>query len=160
MEATRYTLEKLVWSDADFEQMGWSETSVHAIAAIPENFELLFDIDYIIQWVYPVPPDKYFTFWVAPATLVFSNVWNVKSHLESESGEFSLQNLDRLDEQTTPNGKMTDWLWKLSGDGGSMSFRATSYKQYFRKQPVLTQFQKLRFDERGGLCFDRVAVPA
>lgn len=159
MKSAPYTLEKLVWSDTDFEQMGWYNAYVHAIAARPENFELLFDIDYIVQWVDPVPPNNYFTFWVAPATLVFNNVWNVTFHLESQSGEFSLQNLARLDEQTTPNGNMTDWLWKLSGNDGSVSFRATGYKQYFRKQPVLTQFQKLRFDERGGLCFTNADLP-
>lgn len=158
MESARYTLEKLVWSDTDFEQMGWHLAYVHGIAAIPENFELLFDIDYIVNWVNPVPPDSYFTFWIAPATLVFTNVGNVEFHLKSQSGEFSLQDLHRVDEQTTPNGKMTDWLWKLSGDDGSVSFRATGYKQYFRKQPFHTQFQKLRLDERGGLCFSRAAV--
>ncbi|MBD1935650.1 MULTISPECIES: hypothetical protein [Cyanophyceae] len=159
MESAPYILEKLIWSDADFEQMGWHDAYVHAIAAIPENFELLFDLDYIVQWISPVTQDEYLTFLVAPATLVFRNVWNIELHLESQSGEFSLQNIDRLDEQTTPNEKMTDWLWKLDGNEGSLSFRSTGYKQYFRRQPILTKFQQLKFEERDGICFSRT-VPS
>lgn len=155
MEHTIGTLKRLIWSDADFEEMGWHGAYVHAIAAIPENFELMLDIDYIVQWVNPIPPEQHFKFWVAPATLVFSNVWNVKFCLESESGEFSIQGLERLNEQATLNGKMTDWLWRFLGNEGSLSFRATAYKQHFRKQPILTLSQQLMLNERDGISFNR-----
>ena len=156
MEDNQYTLEKTVWSDHDFEVMGWKNAYIHAIATIPETFELLLDIDYIVRWIDPTPPSNSFTFLVAPATLVFSNVYNVEIHLESQSGEFSIQNLDRLDEQPTLNGEMKDWLWKFD-DEGSLSFRATGYTQYFRRQPILTSFQQLSFAERGGISFSRDA---
>src|SRR3712207_2867226 len=73
-----FTLDKWIWSDADFDQMGWHATWVHAFAAIPETYEVIFDIDYILRWMPPVPPKDNYAFWVAPATLVFENVWNVE----------------------------------------------------------------------------------
>ncbi len=148
-------LERLVWSDADFELMNWNKTHIRAFAVLDEEFELIFDIDYVVEWVRPVPPDVYYRFWVAPATLVFEHVWHVKADLMSEQGGFHLQALHRLDEQVTPSGKIKDWLWTLIGDEGTMSFRATGYKQYFRKQPVLVQLSKLNRDERGGISFSR-----
>jgi hypothetical protein len=59
------------WTDADFEEMNWHDAHVHAFAASPETYEFLLDIDYVVQWEKPDPDQGYFTFWVAPATLVF-----------------------------------------------------------------------------------------
>jgi len=44
---------KTVWTDADFETMGWHDNAVHAIAvepAPPHPGSLLLDIDYIVEW--------------------------------------------------------------------------------------------------------------
>jgi hypothetical protein len=147
MSSEQYTLKKLVWSDADFEQMGWHDACIHAVATLPENFELLFDIDYIIHWVVPTLLDQNYKFWVAPATLIFENVSNLEFNWESHSGEIVIQDLNRTDEQKTPNGAMTDWQWNLNIIEGDITFRATGYKQYFRRQPSLTPLQKLRSDE-------------
>lgn len=155
MKEQQYVLEKTIWSDVDFEVMGWKDAHIHAIATIPESFELLLDIDYVVRWVDPTPPDDYFTFWVAPATLVFNNVHDVEVHLESQTGEFSICSINRSDEQATQNKKLTDWLWKIDTYEDSLSFRATGYQQYFRTQPILTQSQRLNFDLRNGISFKR-----
>ncbi len=41
-----YELEKWVWSQHDFDLMGWHDATVHAFALVPEQFELLLDIGY------------------------------------------------------------------------------------------------------------------
>jgi len=50
--------------------MGWHDVRVHAGAANPETHDLLFDIDYIIQWEPSIPSATSFTFWkeISPPT--------------------------------------------------------------------------------------------
>jgi hypothetical protein len=77
-------LSKSFWSDADFEQMGWHDATIHGLyiqqtdAVLPR---LLLDLDYIVRWVQPLPPEKHFNFWVSPATLVFEDVWDLEGDL-------------------------------------------------------------------------------
>jgi hypothetical protein len=69
------TLDRAVWTDADFETMGWHDNAVHAISfADDESSRLLLDLDYILRWLQPEPPKKNFSFLIAPATLIFENV--------------------------------------------------------------------------------------
>ena len=72
-----YELEKWVWTEEDFERMGWHDSRIYALAFSPETFELLLDIDYIFQWINPEPGETFYKFWVAPATLIFENVSDV-----------------------------------------------------------------------------------
>ena len=65
---TDYELEKWTWTEKDFEQMGWHDATIYGLR-LTENLEL--DIDYILQWNQPDIEGFQFTFWVAPATLVF-----------------------------------------------------------------------------------------
>ncbi len=148
----RYQVEKFVWSDADFEQMGWHDVHVHAFRLIVETGEVCFDIDYIFQWVVPVPPDNYYKFWVAPATLVFDNSSDVELHWSS-SNLFELDGISRSGEVGHSTGNKS-WLWSLNGTiGGSGSLRASGYRMYVRKPPVLIEGQHLTLQERGGISF-------
>src|SRR5438876_153627 len=110
MEPKPYLLEKLIWSDADFEQMGWHDVYIYAFGALAETFELVFDIDYILDCVLPTLPDQHYRFWIAPATLVFENVHDIKFRVSSQGGYLILDDLQRSNEQLTPSGTMTDWL--------------------------------------------------
>ena len=69
-----YTLEKSLWTETDFEEMGWHDATIHAIATPNSEFEIAFDIDYILKWVDPAEDQTHFRYWVSPATLVF---WNL-----------------------------------------------------------------------------------
>jgi hypothetical protein len=68
------TLDKTVWTDQDFDHMGWHDVRIHSMAFRLDAFELYFDIDYPFAWVDPEPPSNSYTFWVSPCTWVFSNV--------------------------------------------------------------------------------------
>jgi hypothetical protein len=76
-------LEKAVWTAADFDRMDWHDARVHAITfhEVEQDAELLLDLDYIVRWIDPEPPAEYFSFLVAPATLVFENVWCLEGEL-------------------------------------------------------------------------------
>jgi hypothetical protein len=80
-------LTKSIWSDADFDVMGWHDVTIHGLCVQPgasDNLlpRLLLDIDYIVRWVHPLPPEKHFSFWTAPSTLVFEDVWDVEGDFD------------------------------------------------------------------------------
>jgi hypothetical protein len=155
MDEQGYTLEKSVWTTEDFDVMGWHDSKVHAFGMPVDQFELCLDIDYILKWVDPVPPTKPFTFWVAPATLVFENVMDFKLEMDTISPTFDILSLKRSDETLSPNGRLRLWRWEIDGVGGNIGFQSSGYTQYFRRRPLHIASQVLTYDERGGLTFDR-----
>ena len=152
-----YEMEKWIWTGADFDQMGWHDSQVYAVAFLPEIFELTLDIDYIFEWVHPEPNETYFKFWVAPATLVFENVYDIK--LELDEPDFELDAVERKDPRKPKNaeyiGRETEWLWNLEAHRGGIEFRSVGYKQYIRQKPIFGQAQKLETNIRGGISFYR-----
>jgi hypothetical protein len=156
--AEKYELEKWVWTEADFEQMGWHDARIHAIAFLPEGFELVLDIDYILRWVQPAENETRYKLWVAPATLVFENVHDLRIDLEPFAG-VEIQDIHREDPQEPKNaehiGRDTEWRWVIEAQEGEISLRAVGYKQYFRSEPALGSEQSLEAGVRGGFSFGR-----
>ena len=154
-----YKLQKPVWTEADFEQMGWHDVHVRAIAFHPESFELWLDIDYIFSWVDPQGSDKHYSFWLAPATLVFENVYDLKFDIESHDGDLELQGIERGEASTPRNAatiaKQTEWRWLLDFNEGQIVFRSVGFSQFTRRSPVLVPVQQFTLEERGGISFDR-----
>lgn len=156
-----YQLEEWVWSEADFEVMGWHDSRIHALAFLPDDFEMVFDIDYIVKWVHPQPNETHFKFWVSPATLVFENVYDVEFELESYAGRLEIDDIERDDERPPRNarhiGKQTEWKWSVRCQEGEIRFRSTGYKQYIRTHPVFSVSQALDLQSRG-FSFSRSKV--
>lgn len=159
MKIEPYILEKWVWSDEDFGLMNWHDVTVHAVGVALSQWQLFLDIDYILRWVKPAPPETQFRFWVAPATLVFENVSDLK--IDFDVGSYQEITLDgvRRNNPRAPNGVITVWDWSLESHQGSISFSATGFKQYVRAAAVLCEMQSLEFNQRGGMSFSR-DVPA
>lgn len=138
--------------------MGWHDATVHAFAFIPEKFELLLDIDYILQWVHPQEGETYFKFWVAPATLIFENVYDLKIDLEPALG-IELQDIRRADPKSPANaesiGRDQEWRWTIEAHDGEITFAAIGFHQYFRRAPSFDSVQSLPLDVRGGFSFGR-----
>lgn len=153
-----YKLEKRLWSEADFEQMGWHDSQIYAVAFLPESFELVLDIDYILEWVRPAEHETHFKFWVAPATLIFENIYGLKIDLEPHDISIEIQDIHREDPGKVEHGEYVgrdEWRWLIEAQEGEISLRATGYKQYFRREPVLSTRQSLEMSVRGGLSFSR-----
>ncbi|MEC0226441.1 hypothetical protein [Paenibacillus alba] len=68
---------KNLWNDEDFDNMNWHDCKVYGIGFDDDKYKLVFDIDYILDWVKPEKDNIYFKFWVAPSTLVFENVYDL-----------------------------------------------------------------------------------
>ena len=81
-----FEVKKSLWTEQDFDEMGWHDVHIHALAFDSENFELLLDIDFLFAWVDPAPGEKYYSFWISPCTLAFSNVHSLKAQIEGGFG--------------------------------------------------------------------------
>jgi hypothetical protein len=77
-------MAKSVWTEADFDAMGWHDNAVHAVALEPMRDHpgrLLLDLDYIVEWVSAEPPATTLSFWICPATLVFDQAWDLTADI-------------------------------------------------------------------------------
>ena len=146
-----YELEKAVWTDADFEQMGWHDCQVHAIAFDAQNWSLLLDLDYIFKWDEPKPPDQNYGFWIAPVTLKFLNAHSVSADFDIKHLELAIADVHRGKSRETPNGAMTEFLYHLECQEGSLRLWATGFQMIVRREPILKRVQCLELRERGGV---------
>ncbi|MFB7877991.1 hypothetical protein ACFC06_22315 [Nocardia sp. NPDC056064] len=148
-------LVKSVWTDDDFESMGWHDATVHALCVQPGEGvlpRLVLDLDYIVRWVHPVPPAVYFSFWVAPVTLVFDEVWDLAGDLDFRARSLCLEIADLHRE--TPDGVSRGFsFWRIEGHAFELKFYAPGFRQYFRRAPALVPGQVLSHAERGGCSF-------
>jgi hypothetical protein len=107
-----------LWTESDFEIMGWHDSNIYAVAFSPEKFEIAFDIDYIFQWVHPKQNETCFSFWVSPATLVFKNVYDVEFHIELYDGRLEIDSINRECIGTARNAqhirKDEEWIWNIA----------------------------------------------
>src|ERR1700687_963765 len=91
------------WSDADFDEMMWHDVHIHAIGAVPDEFALVFDVDYILEWVGCGASGDPVRFWVAPATLRFENAGGISIELASQQGVASIQQVKRTKREGIPS---------------------------------------------------------
>ena len=160
------TLERCVWTDADFEAMGWHDSCVHAVAVEDDGWSrLLLDLDYIVGIVRPEPPETALRFSVAPATLVFENVWDLEGDVAAASGMaqrvlllIDVVRRDRDVMSEVRSGRKERWMsgmagghdfskgppetgslyrWEIAGHNFALRFLADGFHQHFRGRPTL-----------------------
>ena len=154
---SRDPLDKAVWTDGDFETMGWHDATVHALGLqeIAEDAELLLDLDYIVRWIDPKPPEEYFRFLVAPATLAFQSVWTLEGELEAKRTLLQIQDIIRREPENERQRAIGVHPWTIEGHNFELSFLASGFRQHFRARPVETATQRLELGERGGISFEQ-----
>ena len=152
-----YKPEKYIWSEKDFESMCWHDCYILALGL--EKHNLLLDIDYILKWVHPEGKGGPFRFWISPATLIFRDVRNFSIDISIDSWcfdghEIEIDEVVRDDPQEfsiSASAKKTDWKWTIYTNQGGIVFRSVSYRQYLRREPILSKRQRLGLEARGGI---------
>ena len=141
-----YELEKKIWNDKDFEQMGWHDNRIYKIR-LTEDLEL--DIDYILQWNEPDIEGMPFTFWVAPATLVFKNVEDLNFEVDTSFSDIiEIDGIERFQ-----SAKVIRWT--IITQQGNLQFASEGYEQFIRQEPFFEFGQTISFIERNGLSLAR-----
>jgi hypothetical protein len=156
-------LTKSAWSDADFDAMGWHDVTVHGLAVQPGTSRerpqprLLLDLDYVVRWVQPVAPEQHFTFWIAPATLVFEDVWDIEGDLDFRGValQFDIDHIHRSTPGSPEGGPLHrhDPQWRIEGHYFELTFRASGFRQYLRQPPRHSPGLALSHSDRGALSF-------
>lgn len=163
-------LRKATLTDQDLVETSWDYCRIHALAVThdegpledptgdyredddldptaPSALTLHLDLDYIVRRVDPGPM-RQVHFWVAPATLIFHNVWDIVGGLHSICLPFELKNLRQ--EAPAQSGEP---CWHLEGRDLDLRFQASGYTLYLRQPPRYGN-RVLRMAERGGISFD------
>ena len=134
---------KDIWTDVDFEEMGWHDSYIYNISFPDENQKLILDIDYIFKWVLDEKSNLY-NFWVSPSKLIFLDVLHLRIDLDFQNTVgLDIQDINRSNPQLYPNGKDIKWDYLILTDNGSISFESSGYIQNIIKQPILSTSQIL-----------------
>jgi hypothetical protein len=141
-----YTLEKWVWTESDFNNMGWHDASIYAMRM---DGDLCFDIDYIFQWNQPEVENFQFTFFVAPCTLVFKKVQELFFELSQPPYDNRME-IDDIELEVRDDKH----YYTVITQHGHLSFAASGYNQTVRMYPSFQLGQIVAFDERGGSSFE------
>lgn len=144
-------LASMIWSDAEMEDISWHDSRVRSLLLGATDGQLLLDLDFICEWL--EPHHGLFTFYIAPATLVFPYAQEIEVSLTS-AGLMSIFGIEKRNPIPTPRGNIWIWEWTIDGPHGQISLQSRGYVLYFRREPVLTQSQLLTLSERGGIAFD------
>jgi hypothetical protein len=157
-----YELEKDIWTEQDFETMGWHDCKIHAFTFFPEKYEFVLDIDYIFKWVKP-DETGYYKFWISPATMVFENAYDIVFDLVVNYG-IEISGISRENPEKPKNsefcGKETEWSWEIDSPSGAITLKSVGYKMYVRSSPILKREQSIEYEERGGISFSREKISA
>ena len=139
-----YELEKRFWTDLDYNEMGWHDNHLYKIR-LKEDLEM--DIDYIFQWNEPDLEGIPFTFWVAPATLVFKNIKNLRLEFDfAFEGSFEIEGIERENKNQ----------WTVITQQGDIQFTSEGFEQFIRQNPSYQFGQTISYAERNGYSLDRV----
>ena len=141
-----FVLEKRLWTEKDFEHMGWHDTTVYGLR-LDRDLEL--DIDYILRWNEPDLEGFPYTFWVAPATLVFKNIKNLKFEVETACDH----GVEIEDIVRTPEGPAHHW--SIMTNQGDVEFDADGYEQFIRQEPSLEYGPNISLIDRRGFSLER-----
>jgi hypothetical protein len=125
---------KELWSDAEFDEMGWHDCRIYSLRFPDNELRLKLDIDYIFSWE-KLPNDS-FRFWVSPCELIFENVSDFKAEVDFKNYmQLFIMELKRGNARPSPNGKATLWDYEIDCDNGRIAFTATGFEQRVRAQP-------------------------
>jgi len=148
-----YELEKQIWTEADFEQMGWHDSLIYQMR-LGQDLEL--DIDYIFQWNQPDLEGLFFTCWVAPATLVFPSPNHLVFELDLQSHSDRNFEISEIQREPVDEGSR----WTILTHNGYIEFINWGYTQYIRQPPFFKFGQTIDYDERNGTSLERTTNQA
>jgi hypothetical protein len=147
-------IDQSKWTTADFEALSWHDCHFYGFRLEEREHgtaELEFDIDFIVEWL--CHDDRPWEFRVAPATLVFHNIFDLRVELDYAAvgagmTAFTIAGIER-ETLSFPNGHSSfRWRLPVNWPSGVMTFDSPGFTQILRRPPVLVNRQCLEPDER------------
>lgn len=146
-----YTPEKLIFTDADLENLCFHDCRIFAMT--PEGDDLVMDIDYMFEWIEPEEGETGFTHPISPCTLHFKNVEDMGMFFEGTYPDVSFIMQDCYEEENAFSPEQH--TYKIECLGGNFILRCDGFEMIVRKQPMFVKNQCLSMDQRGGINFSK-----
>lgn len=134
---------KEIWTELDFEDMGWHDCHIHAMSFPNEELEISFDIDYLFKWELDDKSNLY-KFWVSPCILFFYNVINLKIDIDFQNAiGLDILDINKKNLRLSADKKINLWDFEIATDKGLIKFESSGYKQVVKNQPICSESQIL-----------------
>jgi hypothetical protein len=144
---------KMDWTENDFENMSWHDCKIHAMALGVNENEIIFDIDFIVEWITPSKEGNQYNFLVAPATLIFKNAYNI--NIDLTTTEITIEEIYRENPVTPKNvnhiTEKVEFTWCIETNNGEISFKSVGFAQHLRKESIYSSSPSLNLNQRGGI---------
>ena len=143
-----------VRDESRFDEMSWHDNAVHGLRIREGEHgcgELELDLDYILEWLGPT--ESVFTFRVAPATLTFFEVFDLRIEIDYAAATAGITPfcISEITRDSPVNSVKPNWKIELNWPQGAISFSATGFRQVLRAAPTVSASQSLRHQERESL---------
>ena len=151
-----------ILTEADFDGLSWHDNPIYGFSIDNDvsqwKSDLVFDIDYIVEWLCGVGRTAQFR--IAAATLTFHYVTDLRTDVDwGDSGmqvAVAEMVLDQIARQQVEKQLICldrpyyRWTLRLNSPrpGGEISFGASGFTQVLRQEPVACDEQKLKPAER------------
>lgn len=147
---------------AEFERLSWHDCVIWGLELHPPDPEagdwrcdLVLDIDFIVEWLCGVGREDPTRFRVAPATLRFDAVSDLRIAIDwGSSGamlhEASIDRIEREPSPTAPRDRPR-YRWRIALNwprSGEIVLEAAGFTQTLRAEPIVTERQSLARRER------------
>ena len=147
---------KSEWTTTDFETLSWHDCHFYGFRLDPREHgtaELEFDIDFIVEWLCRTA--RQVEFRVAPATLIFHNIFRLQVELDYASpvlagmSPFAIDGIER--EVLSKPGGYSSFRWRLpvNWPSGVITFESPGFRQVLRRPSILVDRPWLLAEERG-----------
>src|SRR5262249_39372173 len=134
--------------------LGWHDNHVHGLRILrgdDSGGELVLDLDHIVEWL-PHAGDEPYRWRVAPATLTFHHVFNLRIEIDYASigagmTPFSIDVIER-EADASSGGTLFRWRIKINWPDGAITFESSGFTQVLRGAPITIDRQRLEATER------------
>ena len=154
-------------TDDEFEQLSWHDNHLYGVHISIGDIQrgdwrsdLVFDIDFIVEWICEAEGSCQFL--VAPATLTFHHVTDLRMAIDWGTSEFQTAiyevSISQITRSQIENQKICldrpYYSWQITTNSpkeGIITFGASDFTQTLRAEPVLIHEQKLSPLQRNSL---------
>jgi len=136
-------------TEVEFESVSWHDCYFYGFslrAGEHGTGSLVLDLDFIVEWLSPV--EGFFRFRVAPATLTFREVSELRVELSyvdpnAALGPFALDGIER-EVVTYPTGWSSyRWVLNVNWPHGYFRFASPGFTQILRAEPLVSNSPRL-----------------
>ena len=125
-----------------FEDMNFNNVRIYSMKFVKEEFKLIFDIDYILEWYLNKETNSFDKFLIASANLTFSNYHDLRIDIEQmQTFDLIIDQIEKRNYEGNSTMKLDEYTIMLNC--GSIKFIASHIELKLRSKPEISLYQEL-----------------